>query len=325
MRILFPILIMWICLCVPLIGAGKKPLPKKESAEVIEKAIRALNEQYREKARTGNQEDRSKLRADFIKALRTLCKKHPYEIDALALLLQQAGYTVSPYSGALSDQAPHTLREHEELLREIAQAARKLIKENPMEIRAWRILLKAAQFSSNAKWKRLIFEETSILTNPKLNEVVNLAKFELKNLNTMGKPLHIKFEAADGRKVDLQKMKGKVVLVYFCASWCGPCRKEIPAIKATYEKLHKKGFEIIGISLDYKEKQFNAYTQKHVIPWPQYFDGKGFKSAIINENPIRWIPMMWLVDQRGHLVDRHARHDLEGKIQKLLTNPPPNK
>ena len=319
------LLTVLFCLCVPLIGAGKKPLPKKESAEVIEKAIRALIEQYREKARTGNQEDRSKLRADFIKALRTLCKKHPHEIDALSLLLQQAGYTVSPYTGALPDHAPHTLREHEGLLKEIAQAARKLIEKNPVEIRAWRILLKAAQFSSNAKWKRLIFEETSILTNPKLDAVINLAKFELKNLNTMDKPLHIKFEAVDGRKVDLQKMKGKVVLVYFCASWCGPCRKEIPAIKATYEKLHKKGFDIVGISLDYNEKQFNAYTQKHVIPWPQYFDGKGFKSAIITENPIRWIPMMWLVDQRGHLVDRHARHDLDGKIQKLLTNPPPNK
>ena len=285
-----------------------------------EKAIDALKEKYRDKYRADNQENPQKVRSQLIKDLRKLRKDYPGEIYPLDMLLGQAARNVSPLSsGSLS---PQEQGEHEALLREIAQDARKFIKKNPGDVRPWRILMKAATFSSDANWKRTILEETSVLANPMLKTVADSARYELLALNTLGKPLQIKFEAADGRKVDLQQMKGKVVLVYFCASWCGPCRKEIPGIKATYDKLHKKGFEILGISLDHKEEQFLAYNRKHGISWPQQFNGKGFKNSIVTANAIKWIPVMWLVDKRGHLVDRNARQNLEGKVGKLLAATP---
>ena len=70
----------------------------------------------------------------------------------------------------------------------------------------------------------------------------------------VGKPLDISFTAVDGRKVDLKQMKGKVVLVEFWATWCGPCRGEIPGLVKAYEKYHAKGFDVLGISLDQEGK-----------------------------------------------------------------------
>ena len=137
-------------------------------------------------------------------------------------------------------------------------------------------------------------------------------------MNALGKPVAIKFTAVDGRKVDLSKMKGKVVLIDFWATWCRPCVAEIPSVKKTYAKLHGKGFEIVGISLDSKEDTLTKFVADKDMPWPQHFDGKGWKNVIAQEYGINSIPAMWLIDTDGNLVDMNARHNLEDKVVKLL-------
>jgi thiol-disulfide isomerase/thioredoxin len=135
---------------------------------------------------------------------------------------------------------------------------------------------------------------------------------------TVGQPLDIKFQSVDGKRVDISALKGKVVLVDFWATWCGPCVAEIPHVKAAYEKLHSKGFEIIGISLDSDKAKLKDFTKKNGMTWPQYFDGKGWKNTISTKFGIHSIPQMWLVDKKGNLVDMQGRQNLEAKVEKLL-------
>jgi thiol-disulfide isomerase/thioredoxin len=132
------------------------------------------------------------------------------------------------------------------------------------------------------------------------------------------KPLELKFTAVDGTEVDLAKLRGKVVLVDFWATWCGPCRVGMPHVIAAYKKLHEKGFDIVGISLDSDKTRMLDYTKQNGMTWPQYFDGKVWENKISQAYGIQGIPAMWLVDKKGFVRDTQARDDLEGTVAKLL-------
>jgi thiol-disulfide isomerase/thioredoxin len=152
----------------------------------------------------------------------------------------------------------------------------------------------------------------------------------LKRLDSIGKPVDLKFTAVDGRAVDLAQLRGKVVLVDFWATGCGPCVKELPRVKEAYDKFHEQGFEVIGISCDTDKERLNKFLQEKGISWPQYFDGLGIGGSKLNvEFGIDGIPHMFLVDKKGLLRFDNVRANdkyhpkgdtisFEEKISKLL-------
>jgi thiol-disulfide isomerase/thioredoxin len=138
----------------------------------------------------------------------------------------------------------------------------------------------------------------------------------------VGKPLDIRFTALDGREVDLAKLKGKVVLVDFWSTDCGPCVAEMPMVKEVYQKLHDRGFEVVGISLDDKESVLRRFLKEKELPWPQHFDGKGWENRFAVQYGIFGIPTMWLVDRQGNLRDANAVFSLEERVAALLGEQP---
>lgn len=122
-----------------------------------------------------------------------------------------------------------------------------------------------------------------------------------------------------GQLVSLKQSLGKVTIIDFWASWCGPCRAENPNVVALYNELHSKGLNIIGVSLDEDLNKWNEAIAKDKITWTQVSNLKKWKDPIAISYGIEQIPTTFILDSNGIILEKDLRgEELKTKVKELL-------
>jgi thiol-disulfide isomerase/thioredoxin len=149
-----------------------------------------------------------------------------------------------------------------------------------------------------------LFEKSA---DPQVQRLAEKLAGGLRRLALLGQPLPVSGKLLDDTPFDPALLSGKVVLVDFWATWCGPCVAEIPAIRAHYDKYHAAGFEVVGVSLDDDPAALREFVAEKEIPWPVILDSRDPRASLADRYGIKAIPAMFLVGRDGKVVSVRAR------------------
>ncbi len=207
--------------------------------------------------------------------------------------------------------------------------------DNPYNIVLSMVLLPTTSFDDWKKENLSVMEEVAQAYEKKYSgqqaaqtfrsQVDQLAtaysEYEAVNSGTIAAP-EIALNSPDGKTIKLSDLRGKIVLIDFWASWCGPCRKESPNVVKMYKKYQSKGFTVLSVSLDEDINAWKGAIQKDGLIWPNHVsDLKGWNSAMPSLYGFEAIPFTVLVNREGKIIGKELRGEkLEQKLEQVFKN-----
>ncbi|MDB5174683.1 MAG: thioredoxin [Phycisphaerales bacterium] len=140
----------------------------------------------------------------------------------------------------------------------------------------------------------------------------------------VGDDAKLAYQTVDGKPIDLQKMHGKLVLVDFWATWCGPCMAEAPHMVEINKKFGDKGLQILGISLDSDKAKMLQVSKASGFTWPQYFDGQGWQNKLWKQWGTDGIPFTVLVGPDGKVLWTGHPSQIDMALEDAFKHHPPH-
>ena len=136
----------------------------------------------------------------------------------------------------------------------------------------------------------------------------------------IGKPApNFSAPSPEGKTISLKESLGKVTIIDFWASWCGPCRAENPNVVALYNEFHPQGLNIIGVSLDKDAAKWKEAIAKDGLIWPHVSNLKFWEDPIAKQYNVQSIPATFILDEKGNIVAKDLRgEELRAKVAALL-------
>ena len=160
--------------------------------------------------------------------------------------------------------------------------------------------------------------------DPKAKAYATQFRGQSNRIRLPGSMIELDGKLLNGDDFDWDSYRGKVVLVDFWATWCGPCVAELPNIQATYNKYRKKGFDVVAVSLDNDRRALERFVRERSFPWVQIVDNAprskdGGQLPLSNRYNISSIPTAFLVDRDGKVVSTSAHgEELHRLLKQLL-------
>ncbi len=177
-----------------------------------------------------------------------------------------------------------------------------------------------AQRSDQAKLADELVElmQAKYSSDPRIRRVLR----QMGKISDVGKPFAAELTRLDGSTLSLpDDLKGKVLVIDFWATWCGPCVAEVPKMKKIYATYKSKGVEFVGISLDESRSALTDFIKTKEMGWIHTFSGKGWKDPTARKYGVSGIPSIWIVGKDGKVFSSNARDNLKATIEKALAVP----